>query len=388
MSSAGATLQGSFSGATGEIHEAGIVWSANASLLNDPVSNSNSESLHWGYDDGCLGTNASGNISVEVSSLEASTQYYYRAFVAEYNGQSASYEYRFGDIEDFTTSAAAVATPAGWLELPSYTTSSISGTTSSTLADLYYLKHSATMGGQTQRNYTCLYDPEMYASYWVAYPLCYDHINGSGREDQWAYDPLVPEAKQTNLKKGAYGVNVATANYSNNLYSRGHQIANSDRNGVDDMADQTFYMTNLTPQLQYGFNGGIWNNLEVAIQGLTSSCDTVYVVTGAAYRKKGGNETINTIVNSRDSKTIPVPNYYWKALLKVTWNGDSVTAASTIGFWYPHTDLKDESYYDAKYVVNVNQIETWTGLNLFSNLPEALQNTAETNTNWTTFRNF
>ena len=289
-------------------------------------------------------------------------------------------------VRSFTTTAQAAAIPAGWLELPTYTTSALSGTTTSSLGDLYYLKHSATMGGKTQRNYTCLYDPEMYASYWVAYPLCYDHKNGSGRSNQWAYDPLVPESKQTNCVNGAYGVNIATPNYASNLYARGHQIANADRNGVDDMCDQTYYMTNITPQIQNGFNGGIWNNLETAVQNLTSSCDTVYVVTGAAFRKKGGSESITTIVNTRDSKTLPIPNYYWKALLKVTWSAGIVTNASAIGFWLPHEDLKDKDYRD--YTVSVDQIEAWTGFDIFANLPSALQTSAESNTSWTTFQNF
>ena len=75
----------------------------------------------------------------------------------------------------------------------------------------------------------------------------------------------------------------------------------------------------------------------------------------------GGSETITTIVNTRDGKTLPVPNYYWKALLKVTWSGDAIS---------------------------VDQIEAWTGFDLFANLPSALQTSAEVNTNWTVFQNF
>ena len=338
------------------------------------------------YDDSCIGSVASGDISAEISSLSASTTYYYRAFVSEYNERTSSFEYRYGSARSFTTAAPTPYTPGGWLEMPSYTVSSISGTTTSSLSDLYPLTHRATMDGKSQRNYSCLYDPEMYASYWVAYPLCYDHINGSGRSNQWAYDPDVPETKQTNCIGGAYGVYLDTENYTGNYYSRGHQIANADRNGVDGMCDQTYYMTNLTPQLQNGFNGGVWSNLEGAVRALTSSCDTVYVITGAAFRKKGGSEVVNTIVNSRDSKTLPVPNYYWKALLKVTWSGDSITAASAIGFWLPHTDLKGADY--RSYAVSVEQIETWTGLNIFSNLPAALAGDAESNADWTAFQSF
>jgi endonuclease G len=300
--------------------------------------------------------------------------------VHEYDESSSAYVYRYGEVCSFTTLL-------GWLELPGYTTSAMSGTTTSSLSDLYHVKHSASMGGKTQRNYTCLYDPEMYASYWVAYPLCSGHL-GSGREDNWAYDPNVLEAKQTNAIPGAYSTSFSTTNYANNYYSRGHQIPNADRTVNNDMSDQTFYMTNITPQIQNGFNGGIWKDLEEAIRGLTSSCDTVYVVTGASFRKKGGSENISTITNPRDSKVLPIPNYYWKALLKVTWSGNTVVAASAIGFWLPHADLKGESYSNSKYVVSVDQIETWTGFDLFTNLPIALQTTAEANTSWSSFQSF
>ena len=241
------------------------------------------------------------------------------------------------------------------------------------------------MGGQTQRNYTLLYDSEMYASYWVAYPLCSDHIT-TGRTESWAYDPDVPEGKQAK-QKHSYGVSLSTTNYADNSYARGHQIPNADRNNVAAMQAQTYYYTNLTPQIQNGFNGGIWSNLEGAVRGLCASCDTVYVVTGAAFRKKGGSESIGTMTDvNNDKDTFPLPNYYWKALLKVTWSGDTVTAASAIGFWLPHADLKGEDYAD--YAVSVNQIETWTGFDLFANLPEALQTTAEANTSWSTFSSF
>ena len=266
----------------------------------------------------------------------------------------------------------------------------MSGTSTSTLTDLYMVKHFATMNGSRQRNYSCLYDPEMYASYLVAYPLCTDHM-GSGRTESWDFDPDVPEYKQTMVFPNSYGsgANHPTGNFPDNFYARGHQIPNADRNGVDEMMAQTYYMTNITPQIQNGFNAHIWLDLESAVRNVAYSCDTVYVVTGAAFRKKGGSETINYMTNTRyDQKELPVPNYYWKALLKVTWSGNEVTAASAIGFWLPHDDLYGESFDDSKYVVSVSQIEQWTGVNLFANLPSNLQASAESNRSWSTFRGF
>ena len=249
---------------------------------------------------------------------------------------------------------------------------------------LYMVTHTAQMQGSLQRNYTILYDEDLYAALWVAYPLCASHIS-TGREETWGYDPHVPNSSQTNVNKG-YGASEPTTNYPKNFYARGHQIPNADRNAVPDMMAQTYYSTNMTPQIQNGFNGGIWAKLEEAVRTAIPQGDTLYVVTGAVFEKHGTDEQVKEIVNKNDFKTLPVPNYYWKALLKVKREQGEVTEASTIGFWLPHGDLKGHSYSD--YSVSVDQIETWTGFNLFPSIPDALGPSAESQTSWDAFRAF
>ena len=245
------------------------------------------------------------------------------------------------------------------------------------------LTHWATLGGRRQRNYTMLYDPSVYASYWVAYPLCAAHL-GSGRTETWAYDPDVDVAKQTKVSSGSYGVNFTGVEYASNYYARGHQIPNADRNGNEEMMAQTYYSTNMTPQIQNGFNGGIWAKLEAGVRGMVPAGDTLYIVTGAAFRKKGGNEKISQIVSTRDGKTLPVPNYYWKAVLKVKRNASgAITDAQTIGFWLPHKEFKKTLYSD--FAVSVDQIEAWTGYDMFPGLPDTIENRCESNTSLETF---
>ena len=71
--------------------------------------------------------------------------------------------------------------------------------------------------------------------------------------------------------------------------------------------------------------------------------DTLYVATGPVFQKQGGSESVTWILPNADSKRAPVPNYYWKVLLKVNRDGNgNVTSARSIGFWLPHKDLKDE----------------------------------------------
>ena len=288
----------------------------------------------------------------------------------------------------YTQSGGTSYDVAGLLEMPSYTVEDMAGTTTSDLDDLYLVTHSALMGGKVQRNYTLLYDPAMYASYWVAYPICSDHLT-TGRKDSWAYDPDVPSSKQTRLDLGAYGVNYS-GHYDNNYYSRGHQIPNADRNNVAQMQEQTYYSTNITPQLQHGLNGLTWAKLEEAVRGAVPAGDTLYVVTGAAFRKKGAAtpEAITYIQNQHDKKNLPVPNYYWKALLKVKRNGQgAVTQACTVGFWLEHHDNYVATSWQSANV-SVDQIEQWTGFNLFANLSDELQTASESNTSWSTFTSF
>ena len=375
-----ATLSGAYSNAANGILEAGFYWDTNYSDLN---SLAHPDQFVVAKDSDAA---TSGNFSCILPSLSEQTTYYVKAYVVEFDSSTQTYVEHCGAIVNFTTLAKAAFTPGGWLEMPSYTVAGMAGTTTSALNDLYTVTHYATMNGQKARNYSMLYDPAMYASYWVAYPLCADHL-GSGRDEDWDFDPIVPQAKQTSVYKG-YGVNVWSDMYANQLYARGHQIPNADRNGVDEMMAQTYYSTNMTPQLQHGFNGGIWAHLEDAVRSVVAFTDTVYVVTGAAFRKKGGNETIQTITNTRDGKVLPVPNYYWKVLLKVKWNntGDSVVGASAIGFWLEHRDNYEKGSANyLPYVTTVDQIEAWTGFDFFSNLSTQFQTTAENAADWASF---
>ena len=316
-------------------------------------------------------TIGSGSFNAAVGALNENTTYYYVAFMEVY--VDGEYKEVYGTVKSFKTLSplTAITLNKDWLEAPESPAS---------LNGKYLVTTRAEMNGKDTRNYSILYDPSRYASLWTAYVLCSAH-RGSGSGGSWVNNPLIPASKQTSCYKAYPSVDGVT-------YDRGHQIPNADRNGVDEMMAQTYYSTNMTPQLQHGFNGGIWAHLEDAVRSVVAFTDTVYVVTGAAFRKKGGNETIESIVNTRDDKVLPVPNYYWKVLLKVKWNntGDSVVGASAIGFWLEHRDNYEKGSANyLPYVTTVDQIEAWTGFDFFSNLSTQFQTTAENAADWASF---
>lgn len=234
------------------------------------------------------------------------------------------------------------------------------------------------------RNYSYLYQLSMYTSLWTAYPLTASDITGSASTSSWSYNSQITDkSKQINVIDNSYGTN-----YGNDTYSRGHQIPAADRKNNSTRNAQTYVVTNQTPQIQYSFNSPMWSNLETAVRNLTSSADTVYVVTGATFRKVGGSETITYLSAAKTSvypKSIPVPNYYWKVLLKVKRTGGVVTSASAIGFWADH--VASPSTYTS-YACSVSQIESFTGFDFFANLPSSLKSSAKSNSNWNSFQSF
>ena len=229
---------------------------------------------------------------------------------------------------------------------------------------------------ESARNYSYLFDKSMYTTMWVAYPL-YSSVMKGDASASWKPNPDLEESEQINIWSGSYGVED---------YSRGHLVPGASRSRNSAMLQQAYYATNQVPQIQNSFNSGVWSQLEGGVRNeVKTDTDTLYVVTGVAFRKIGGNESIKYILPQKDTKQCPVPNYFYKVLMKVKRSGNTITSASTIGFWFEH---KAQSGNYTNYAVSVNQIETWTGMDFFVNLPESVEATAEKNISWTDFQGF
>lgn len=265
---------------------------------------------------------------------------------------------------------------ANWLELPAPRQQD------STLFSCTHYVEAASDSCPSERNYSLLYDPATYTSYWVAYPLCKGHL-ATGREDSGAYDPSLPDSLQTSVLKNYMLERFETEHYKSNYYARGHQIPNADRNASPAMQAQTYYSTNLTPQLQNGFNGMIWARLEKGIRDCAQHyADTLYVVTGASF-----DQEFSYVVNRNDGKRLPIPNWYWKAVLKVHRDALGVPVqASSVAFLLPHKDLKGRQYQE--YIISVDSLETVTGFDFFPALSDSLEVACEARADWEAFRQF
>ena len=228
-----------------------------------------------------------------------------------------------------------------WAELPADKTN----------ANYQYVTHYALLSNQTVRNYSICYDKSKKAALWVAYPLHSCYLGSAGRTDAWAYDPIIPIANQPDL----------TRSYKS-PYDRGHQLPSADRLANYELNAQTFYFTNMTPQLNR-LNQDMWANLETKVR-LNSCSDTLYVVTGAYF---GNSET----TTDGAGQTVALPSNYFKVLLR-TRSGNtgkaiqdcSASELISIGFW-----VNQENYGNIQpptsICTTVADIESKTGFSFF-----------------------
>ena len=213
-------------------------------------------------------------------------------------------------------------------------------------------------------NYALEWDHSKRATRWVCWRM--DGTNRQERysrpsEDPWAYDPLVPAEEQqapySELSKSYYP---GTHTY----YQKGHICASQDRIYDKEANEQTFYMTNIMPQVG-NFNEKIWLNLEKQVRNWGKNCDTLYICKGGTIDKE------SYILNYTIGNHI-VPKYYFMALFRTSSKG-----TSAIGFWLEHLDEDHSNDKLSKYAKSIDQLEALTGIDFFCNVPDETEDKVE-----------
>lgn len=243
-----------------------------------------------------------------------------------------------------------------WMELPQIETG----------ANQVFIKHFLP-DVSSKRTFSIFYDEKDLIPLWVAYPVHKYYLGSADRSNAWQYDPAIPHSDQANLSGGM-----------GNGYDRGHMCPSADRTINRAANEQTFYYTNMTPQIN-SFNADKWMYMESMVRKWAGSgVDTLYVVTGAVLQTQGGSESVKYVNNKNDGRKIAVPNYYYKVLLKITRSTDPVRYKA-IGFWFRHAAASgNPTVSDAK---TVREVEELTGLDFFPNLDREIQDRVETSFN-------
>ena len=188
------------------------------------------------------------------------------------------------------------------------------------------------------RYYTLSYIEKYEQSEWVAYKLTRDLLKlpNVPRSDWFNEDPYV--------KTGS----AKHRDYSSSGYTRGHLVPSGDMS-FDKVAEaETFYMSNMVPQLKV-VNNGIWKELEEQTRDWTYQNDEVYIVSGPIF-----DSNPKFIKNN-----VAIPTAFYKIILDV-----KQPKTKAIAFIIPHE--KSEKHL-REYAVTIDSLESITNIDFFAN---------------------
>ena len=220
-----------------------------------------------------------------------------------------------------------------------------------------FISHSTSYNGNKTTTYSLEYDCSKKHARWVAFKF-YDKTaeRNVSRTDAWADDPDIPSQYRSTRE-----------DFSG--YDRGHICASADRLYSLEANQQTFYYSNMSPQIG-NFNQGIWVELEGQVQGWgrnNSFRDTLYVVKGGTI----DSENLILTYTNRGPNQLPVPKYYYMALLC-----KKATGYKTIAFLLEHKNYA-KPYNLSRYAVTIDKLEEFTGIDFFPNLPDKAEEIVE-----------
>lgn len=202
----------------------------------------------------------------------------------------------------------------------------------------------------------------------ATYALSFNTATGS---PDWVIERLTkarlvgPAQRKDNFRPDPLVAGSPTAqDYSKTGYDRGHQAPAGDAKFSQPAMDDSFYMSNMSPQVGIGFNRGQWKILEETVRAwvICGGHDDVVVMTGPIY----GAST--TRVGPR---RLLVPEAYYKIVYDV--RSDRV-----VGFILPNKALKRADL--DTYAAPIGEIEDRTGLDFFRGFTRRHQNVLETST--------
>jgi endonuclease G len=216
--------------------------------------------------------------------------------------------------------------------------------------------------------------PQYIASYhkdrgvpnWVSWYLSSAWVGSTARQDNFRPD--------TSLPAGWY--QVTNTDYTGSGFDRGHNCPSADRTLTVTDNSATFFMTNMMPQAADN-NQGPWASLENYCRTLINQGNELYIVAGSyGMGGTGLNGTFNTIAGGK----ITVPNRTWKVIVVLPTGTNDVArvGANTriIAIDMPNAQgIRNNSW--GTYRVSVDFIESKTGYNILSALPESVQTTVE-----------
>jgi endonuclease G len=205
------------------------------------------------------------------------------------------------------------------------------------------------------------------------YVLSYDRRN---RVANWVYEhityPALRPAEDVDRGKSEFkeDVNIhsyfrsTNQDYKGSGYDRGHMAAAANHRSHQKFMDQTFFLSNIAPQVGKGFNRDKWNDLEKEVRNLAKTNDNVWLCTGPLYlpRREADNK-LYVKYEVIGPSNVAVPTHFFKVILC-----EKQGVYSLYSYVLPNQPC-DESTPLSSYLVPIDSIERAAGFLLFDKVP-------------------
>lgn len=214
-----------------------------------------------------------------------------------------------------------------------------------------------------RKQYTISYNPQRGGPNWVSWDLSASHLGSRNRCDCYSAD--------TALVRLGYGDYMyTTLDYIGSGYDRGHMEPSADQTTTDGENATTFFLTNFLPQ-KHGLNAGPWEDLENELRDSVRAGREAYIIAGGIFTGGTGFGTVN------DAGKIAIPDSTWKIVVMMPAGEglSDVTSASDVNVFAVNMPNVDNPGSDdwRDFRTTVAKIQTSTGYDFLSSLPEAIQ---------------
>ena len=199
----------------------------------------------------------------------------------------------------------------------------------------------------SHKAYSLVYSEADEQPRWVAYMLTRERSYG--------------EAPRTNNFREDEDIATGSAtldDYRRSGYTRGHLAPAGDMKWDSEAMDETFLLSNMSPQLA-DFNDGVWNRVEQQVRSWARKFDTLYVVTGPVLTDKG--------LDQIGSNGVTVPERFYKAIYCPAYQ-------QMIAFLVPHRDSEASL---KTFYLTVDELEKITGIDFFPELSDDIEEQME-----------
>ncbi|OLY79772.1 Mitochondrial nuclease [Smittium mucronatum] len=220
-----------------------------------------------------------------------------------------------------------------------------------------------------RQSYAYSYNRMMKNPNWIAEHLTRDTIKGPAdrQKSKFREDSSIPHKNRTHL-----------SDYFRSGFDRGHMAPAGNSKFSQQAMDETFILSNISPQVGEGFNRHYWAFFESFIRDLTNRYKHVYVITGPLYLPSHDPKTNKWTVTYQvigNPPNIPVPTHFFKAVLATNNEPSPVSPTSSSNkepyfmqaFVIPNSKVLNETPLQ-NFITPIDAVERATGLELFSSI--------------------